>query len=177
MKVLLLSALLAAAPFSAQTATSPSTDPFQPLSFLVGTWQAKTINNPAVTAIGAYTFRTELNGHVLARHTVSDSSKCKGPEDFNCEHADLLYIYSDHPGQPLRAIYFDNEGHVIHYSVALPTASSAEFLSDPGNPGPRFRLSYELKGAVMNGKFQIRMPGRQEWQSYLEWTGPKIPSN
>lgn len=32
---------------------------------------------------------------------------------------------------------------------------------------------YELKDAVMRGKFQMRMPGQNDWKSYLEWTGAK----
>ena len=160
--------------FLAPSATAQSaSDPFARLSFLIGTWEAKTINNPAVTGTGKYTFRAEMNGHILARHTTSDASKCKGPADFNCEHGDLLYIYSDSPGEPLRAIYFDNEGHVIHYIVGAPTPASAEFLSDPAQPGPQFRLFYELKDATMTGKFQIRMPGQHEWKSYLEWIGSR----
>jgi len=140
---------------------------------LLGTWDAKTVNTPDVTASGTYTFQLELKSHVLARHTMSNSAGCKGPADFNCEHGDLLDIYADAPGQPLRAIYFDNEGHVIHYSVTAPTPTSAEFLSDPAQPGPQFRLLYELKDAVMSGKFQLRMPGQQNWKSYLEWSGSK----
>ena len=146
-------------------------DPFRSLSFLIGTWDAKTVNNPRVTASGTYTFRTELSGHILARHTTSEG--CKGPEDFNCEHGDLLYIYADAPGEALRAIYFDNEGHVIHYAVTTPTPTTAEFLSDPGVRGPQFRLFYELNGSVLSGRFQIRMPGGKQWQSYLEWTGSR----
>ncbi|HEY2470824.1 MAG TPA: hypothetical protein VGI45_23725 [Terracidiphilus sp.] len=157
---------------SAQTAPAkPAPDPFAPLSFLIGTWDAKTVNNPAVTASGAYTFRAELNGHILARHT--EAAGCKGPEDFNCQHGDLLYIYTDGPSRPLRAIYFDNEGHVIHYSATTPTPTTAEFLSDPAGPGPQFRLTYELKDGLMSGKFQIRIPGQPDWKSYLEWTGSR----
>ena len=118
-------------------------------------------------------FRSELNGHIVARHSIGDSSKCTGPADFNCEHSDMLYIYADAPSQPLHAIYFDNEGHVIHYSVTAPTPTSAEFLSDPQQPGTQFRLFYELKGTIMSGKFQMRMPGQPGWKSYLEWTGSK----
>jgi hypothetical protein len=29
------------------------------------------------------------------------------------------------------------------------------------------------KGAVMSGKFQMRMPGQAELKSYLEWSGLK----
>jgi hypothetical protein len=168
-----ISALLLALPALAQGTPQAHSDPFQPISFLVGTWEARTINNPSVTAVGAYTFQSELNGHIVARHSISDTAKCKGPADFNCEHGDMLYIYADAPGESLRAIYFDNEGHVIHYAVTAPTPTSAEFLSDPQQPGPQFRLFYELKGAVMYGKFQMRMPGQPDWKSYLEWSGSK----
>jgi hypothetical protein len=168
-RVALLLFLLIAPPTPAQSAS----DPLAPLSFLIGAWEARTINNPAVTAVGTYTFQLELKSHVLARHSTSNSAACKGPADFDCNHGDLLYIYSDAPGQPLRAIYFDNEGHVIHYTVSAPTPASAEFLSDATQLGPQFRLFYELKGAVMSGKFQICMPGRKEWKSYLEWTGSR----
>jgi hypothetical protein len=163
------------APEKAAEQRAQPADPFQQLYFLLGTWDAKTVNNPAVTARGAYTFRVELNGHVLGRHSTSSSAGCKGPVDFDCEHGDLLYIYADAPGQPLHAIYFDNEGHVIHYTVSAATATTAELLSDPAQRGPQFRLFYELNGVVMSGKFQMRMPGQQDWRSYLEWTGPRKP--
>ena len=47
------------------------------------------------------------------------------------------------------------------------------FLSEASQPGPQFRLTYDLKGGVMQGKFQVRMPGGLEWRSYLEWSGGK----
>ncbi len=145
-------------------------DPWNALRFLEGTWEAKTQTAPAgVSAAGSYIFRKELGGHVLARH--SSSTGCKGPADFNCEHGDLLYVYQEGPGQTLRAIYLDNEGHAIHYEVSTPVAGTAIFLSAASAAGPQFRLVYELKGGVMSGKFQMRMPGKAEWTSYLEWSG------
>jgi hypothetical protein len=159
---------------SGQTA-STNDGQWNALRFLEGTWDAKTQGETSgVNATGTYSFRKELGGHILARH--STAAGCKGPADFDCEHGDLLYIYQemqDTPGQPLKAIYFDNEGHVIHYNVSTPTPASAVFTSDPSVPGPRFRLAYELKGAVMSGKFQMLMPGKAEWTSYLEWSGAK----
>ena len=121
---------------------------------------------------GTYTFRRELGNHILARHVTKDAV-CKGPADFDCEHSDLLYVYEDAPGQPLKAIFFDNEGHVIHYDVSAPDATTAVFLSEASSPGPRFRLTYQLKGIVMSGKFQMQMPGQTDWKTYLEWSGPK----
>lgn len=150
--------------------TAPQGDPWAGLRFLIGTWEAKTTGGGAqAQGTGTYSFRLELRDHVLARHSAYAS--CKGPEDFNCEHGDLLYIYPEGPAGALRAIYFDNEGHVIHYSVTAPKAGSLVLLSDATQPGPQFRLSYELTGGVMAGKFQIRMPGQADFVSYLEWTG------
>src|SRR5690242_7446242 len=106
--------------------SSGAADPWRSLAFLEGTWDAKTKQGSAgADASGAYTFRRELGGKVMARH--SSSAGCKGPADFDCDHKDLLYIFQDAPGQPLKAIYFDNEGHVIHYSVSSPTPTSAVF--------------------------------------------------
>lgn len=155
---------------SAQTA--PSNNPFQSLSFLEGTWDAKTDGSSGVDSNGKYTFAMELRNHVMARHIVSKDS-CKGPESYDCNHSDLLYIYFDAPGQTLRAIYFDNEGHVINYSVSTPTPTTAVFLSDSSQPGAQFRLLYERKADTMFGKFQIRMPGQNDWKSYVEWNGRK----
>ncbi|MGB9234248.1 MAG: hypothetical protein WCC04_07520 [Terriglobales bacterium] len=152
---------------------APATDPWRALAFLQGTWEAKTAGGAAgAKGTGSYTFRTELKNHVLARHRTT-SAGCKGPADFDCDHSDLLYIYQDATGQPLKAIYFDNEGHVIHYDVSTPDATTAIFISESARPGPQFRLMYELKSGVMWGKFQIRMPDQAGWQSYLEWSGSK----
>jgi len=171
--------LVLALPAVAQTATAPATDPWKALAFLHGTWDAKATSatgSAGAEAAGAYTFRTELKNHVLARHTAA-STGCKGPASFDCDHSDLLYVYQDASGQPLKAIYFDNEGHVIHYDVSTPDATTAIFISDSAQPGPQFRLVYELKGSVMWGKFQMRMPSQADWKSYLEWSGSKQIEN
>jgi hypothetical protein len=154
------------------SAAESEADPWKSLRFLMGTWEAKTQGGSAnATGSGTYTFKPELRNHILARH--SRSEVCKGPADYDCEHGDLFYVYQEASGQPYRAIYFDNEGHVIHYEVSVPTASSVIFLSDPSRPGPQFRLSYELNGSTMSGKFQMRMTGQAEFKSYLEWSGAK----
>jgi hypothetical protein len=158
--------------FEIMAQTPQSTNPFQPLAFLEGTWGAKGVGSSGAASDGKYAFVQELRNHLLARHTVSQDS-CKGPSTFDCDHSDLLYIYPEGPNQALKAIYFDNEGHVIHYDVSTPSPSSAVFLSDRSLPGPQFRLLYERKGDTMSGKFQVRIPGQSEWKSYLEWVGGK----
>ena len=157
---------------TAQEPPKKTDDPWRPLSFLIGTWEAKTQGGSASAASsGSYTFQLELRDHILARHSANAS--CKGPADFNCDHGDLLYIYRDTPEQPLKAIYFDNEGHVIHYDVTMPDPNTAALISSAGTPGPQFRLVYELKAGVMLGRFQLRIPGRSDFESYLEWSGKK----
>lgn len=169
---LLAAILLLSLPIGAQT-TAPAPDPFQPFAFLTGTWNASAGQGTSgATVIGTYTFQFELAHHILARHSTS-AAACKGPAAFDCEHGDLLYIYPEAPGQPLHAIYFDNEGHVIHYNVSTPDPTTAIFLSDAAQPGPQFRLVYQLKEGVMAGKFQMHMPGQSDWTSYLEWSGTK----
>jgi hypothetical protein len=153
----------------AQTSTQPA-DPWQSLTFLEGTWRAETGAGSTAKVAGTYTFAKELRGHVLARH--STVAGCTGPESFDCQHGDLLYIFAERPGEGLKAIYFDNEGHVIHYALSTPDASTVIFLSEPG-PGPRFRLVYHRENSVMSGKFQMQMPGQEIWNSYLEWSGSK----
>ena len=149
----------------------PAPDPFKPLAFLEQNWEANTNGYGGIKSLGNYTFRRELGGHILSRVATTDVA-CKGPADFDCGHGDRLYVFEEAPGQALRAIYFDNEGHVIHYDVTTPTPTTVVFLSTPG-PGPHFRLTYELKGDSLLGKFQSQMPGQSEWNTYLEWSGPK----
>jgi hypothetical protein len=161
---------LLTADLGAQSTTSK--DPFQALSFLEGTWDAKTNGSSGVQSIGEYSFELQLQKHVLSRQSVSKGS-CKGPDSFDCNHSDMLYIYPSGADGALQAIYFDNEGHVIKYQVSTPTPTTALFQSDSSLPGPQFQLVYERRGDTMSGKFQMRMPGQGEWKSYLEWSGQK----
>ena len=170
MKALLTTCCLAVAlPAPAQTAAA--VDPWAPLAFLEGTWGAKATRPDGVAVDASYLFRRELRGHVMARRAASNA-QCTGPAAFDCEHSDELIVYEEQPGQPLKALYVDNEGHVIHYVVSTPAPNDAVFLSE-GAGGPRFRLEYRLDHGEMAGRFQIQIPGQSDWHSYLEWSGPK----
>jgi hypothetical protein len=70
-----LPALAIALSAHAQDASHP-TNPFQSLSFLIGTWEAKTAASNGITASGTYVFQLELKNHILARHTTSNSAAC-----------------------------------------------------------------------------------------------------
>jgi hypothetical protein len=145
-------------------------DPWAGLRFLVGSWEAKTTGGVAqAQASAGYTFRLELRDHLLARH--SRTGACSAPDDFDCQHSDLLYIYPTAAGQTFEAIYFDNEGHVLHYAVSIPKPGTAVFLSDAAQPGPQYRLSYTLLEGVMSGQFEMKLPAQADFTSYLEWSG------
>jgi hypothetical protein len=162
------------APASAQTpAKSPAKDdPWAGIRFLLGSWEAKTTGGVAqAQASAGYAFRLELRDHVLARHSRSGS--CSASDDFDCLHSDLLYVYPASTGAALEAIYFDNEGHIIHYAVSTPKPGTVVFLSDPVQPGPQYRLSYTFLAGVMSGQFEMKTPGQTEFTSYLEWSGKR----
>jgi hypothetical protein len=172
-RVVVAAAFLAFHPARNVAALSAPSDPWMALSFLEGTWEANTLGGSAAAqGSGTYTFKPDLKHQVLVR-TSDGAANCKGPADFDCEHSDVLYVYRDAADRPLQAIYFDNEGHVIHYSISTPDSTTAIFVSEESSPGPQYRLVYQLKDAVMSGKFQIRMPGQTTWKSYLEWRGPR----
>ena len=162
--------LYAQTPVQTPAQTPVKSDPWTALRFLIGSWEAKTAGGVAqAQASAGYSFRLELRDHLLARH--SRSGACIAPDDFNCQHNDLLYIYPSAGGKAFEAIYFDNEGHIIHYDVSTPKAGTAVFLSDASQPGPQYRLSYELTDGALTGKFELKMPGQPDFQSYLEWSG------
>ena len=124
-----VAAVLSCLPALAQVPTTANAaDPFKSLAFLEGTWDANVQGNAAIKLAGRYTFNRELDGHILARHATNDPG-CKAPTSFDCSHSDLLYVFQDVPGTALKADYFDNEGHVIHYEVSTPTPTSVVFLS------------------------------------------------
>ena len=89
------------------------------------------------------------------------------------QHDDLMVVYLDAPNDTPRAIYFDTEGHVIRYNLTFPSAKRAVFESDGSQPGPKYRLTYWMDGASLNGQFEVAPPGK-EYQSYMKWTSVKL---
>lgn len=166
------------------TPTAPLLD-LRALSFLEGKWNAE--SRDGRQQLGVYSWDAELNGHVLARHG-SASSTCLRAVPATCEHADLLYVFQDSAGAPLRAIYFDNEGHVIRYEVSVrhedtPSGGArrdlAIFLSDAAALGPRYRLTYERNSdlqtgaTILTGRFEVLLQSG-EWRTYMAWSGKKL---
>ena len=90
-------------------------------------------------------------------------------------HEDVMIIYKSRDGNPLKAIYFDNEKHVINYDITY--AGDKIILTSEANPTmPRFRLIYEkLEEKGLNIRFEMAMPNAPEdFKMYIEGKNKKV---
>jgi hypothetical protein len=138
---------------------SPLAGPWAKLNFLVGEWQGIGTGAPG-EGVGGTSFAFELNMNVLVRKNWATYPP-KAGETKGLSHEDLMIVYPAPGGAGLKAIYFDNESHVIEYAVSVPAqGDGAVFESDPAKAGPRFKLVYSLPGdGNLNVVFSMAMPG------------------
>jgi hypothetical protein len=135
-------------------------DPWAAFRFLMGEWVAGDGNGSA-----SFTLEPELGGKILVRR-----HRARLPAGA-AVHEDLMVIYPGKAGQGAQATYWDNEGHVIRYTVAPPTdARTLTFVSDSVPGEPRFRLSYVPgEKETVSVKFEIAPPGKPEaFKTYVE---------
>jgi hypothetical protein len=155
---------------TAAFAQAQAGDPYAPLHFLIGEWVA---DGPATAGSGHFEFTRDIQGNLIVRRNHSESPAASDRPVAN--HDDLMVIYRE--GGGTRAIYFDNEGHVIRYTVEAGGPDAVTFVSEPAAGAPRFRLSYKkLPDGRVGGKFEIAPPGKaEEFKTYLEWTAKRKP--
>lgn len=126
-------------------------DPWKPLQFLVGEWVGEGAGSPGESA-GACSFHFDLQKKVMIRKSFAESPKFR--------HEDLMVVYLE-PG--LKAIYFDNEGYTIHYTIEA-VGDSVRFLND------QYRLTYRKTGEdKLALDFDIAPPGKP-FSNYLHAT-------
>ena len=127
-------------------------DWWKPLGFLIGDWVgvAGAKDTPIGAGQGAFSFAPDVERKVIVRRN-------KAQYDSGARHDDLMVIYME-DARP-RAIYFDSEGHVIHYSVSTPSAERVVFESDAG-----YRLTYWMEDGAMKGQFEVG------GKPYMNWT-------
>jgi hypothetical protein len=144
---------------AAQQTKSP--DVWGPYKFLVGNWTAEGHGEPG-EGKGAFSFRLELQGKILVRRSHVDYPTT--PKQAAFRHEDLLIIYPGAGPAPDRAVYFDSEGHVIHYAATFnDQGKSLTFLSEASPQAPRFRLTYyQGEDKSLQVKFEIAPPGKPE---------------
>ena len=91
-------------------------------------------------------------------------------------HDDLMVIYLDYSGTPSKAIYFDNEGHTINYSISYADKSIV-FTSAKITNIPVFRLTYILlDNETIDTKFEMSQDGIQ-FMTYIEGKSTRVKSN
>jgi hypothetical protein len=163
--------LLLAAGVVAGRAAEP--DRWAELRYLIGDWAGE---GKAGQGTGEFSLAPDLEGKVLVRRGKADLPAA-GQRPAG-HHEDLMVIHRDGTDGPIKADYFDNEGHVIHYSAtASKDGQVVTFLSEAAAPEPRFRLTYkkqEEDSVVV--KFEIAPPGKPDgFQTYLEGTARRKP--
>jgi hypothetical protein len=144
-------------------------DTWAAFRFILGEWAGEGDGQPG-QGRGGFTFAPDLGGKVLVRKNRNEIPAANGRTA--ATHEDLLIVYRGTDGKRNKAIYFDNEDHVIQYSVtAADDGKSLVFLSDAVPSQPRFRLTYaKAKGETVNVKFEIAPPGKDEFKTYVEGT-------
>jgi hypothetical protein len=147
-----------------------SDNSWAPLSFLLGEWIGEGTGQPGQGS-GGFSFLPDLEKNVLVRKNRADYPATKERAAFS--HTDLMVVYREPGAVKLRAIYFDSEGHVIHYTVD-PSAdgNAVQFLSDPSNSNPRYRLTYTKTGADTVGiQFDVAVPTKPDsFTTYIQAT-------
>jgi len=83
-----------------------------------------------------------------------------------------MVVYFDVGESPTKAIYFDNEGHVINYTIAYADKSITLTSNKVANT-PIFRLTYTLfENDVVNTKFEMSRDG-VNFMTYIEGKSKK----
>ena len=116
---------------------------WEQLQFLIGSWSSPVSGQPGQGISGSSTFSFDLDKKVMIRRSRAEFAPQPGKTK-GLVHEDLLIIYQQ-PGDPqFRAIYFDNEGHIIHYMLSFPDKQpGVVFESEASQTSPRARLVYE----------------------------------
>ena len=135
---------------------------WETLHFLEGDWVGiEGSGQPGKAAGGGFSLHRELGGKILVRRNRAEYAATKDRAAF--VHEDLMVIYPD----AKRAVYFDSEGHVIHYTIEAD-GKSAVMVSEPDASAPRYRLSYRSAGAdSLSILFEVAPPGK-DFQKYIE---------
>lgn len=109
-----------------------NTDAWNALGSLVGTWSGEGTGDPG-PGTGGFSFAWDLQEKILVRKSHADYPATKDRPAFS--HQDLMIVYREPDSGLPKAVYFDNEGHVINYAVtASPDAKSIVFLSELAPP-------------------------------------------
>ena len=144
---------------------------WKPWQFLIGEWMGKGEGTPG-SGTGGFTFAPDLQNTILVRRNFARYPATGDKAAY--AHDDLMVIYYEEGSA--KAVYFDNERHIIHYTVTFAgDSSSVVFLGDSAPSDPRYRLTYSKHGEDEVGiVFEIARPGSPEaFTRYIEATAQR----
>jgi len=107
---------------------------------LFGNWTGKGNGEPG-SGGGTFTFSPDLDNNIIVRKSHSEFPATENQSAVI--HDDLMIIYFDVTKNTTRAIYFDNESHMINYSVFYEN-NSIIMVSEKTQGTPVFRLTYTI---------------------------------
>jgi hypothetical protein len=138
--------------------------------WLLGEWKGEGNGLPGQGG-GTFSFTFDLDKNIIIRKSHSEYPASENRPAVI--HNDLMIIYPDFQGNPSKAIYFDNEGHTINYSIAY-TENSIVLLSEKSNNIPTFRLTYTLlDNGTVNTKFEMS-PDGEKFTTYIGGVSSKV---
>jgi hypothetical protein len=165
-KLIILTALLTISSYS----FSQKTKIWENWSWLIGTWKGEGTGEPGKGG-GIFSFTTDLDKKIIVRKSHSEYPATKVKPKI--VHDDLIIVYLDYSGTPSKAIYFDNEGHIINYVISY-SDSNIVMISEKIEHVPVFRLTYSLLAAnSINTKFEISQDG-ETFTKYIEGKSKKM---
>ena len=137
---------------------------WQKWNWLIGEWVGQGSGTPGKGG-GWFSLQPDLDGKILVRRNHSEYPATKEkPETI---HNDLMIVYLENAGQPGKAIYFDNESHIINYAIAYRDKWIV-FTSNKVPNMPVFRLTYSsLGGDTIGVKFEMSRDG-ETFMTYTE---------
>lgn len=135
-----------------------------PLQFLVGTWVGEGEGQPG-RGTGSFRFETDLQGRILVRRSFAEYPAAGGRPAFR--HDDMTIVHRDAESKVFKAVYYDNEGHVIPYAVR---AVEGGVVMESEGGGTRYRVTYIRQATErMRMRFEIAPQGKA-FATYVEAT-------
>jgi hypothetical protein len=121
-----------------------TTPPFGPQwRALIGEWAGDGGGQPG-SATGRTSYRFEVGERAIIRRNRAEIAATAGRPA--AMHEDLLVIYAGSKPGEARALYVDNEDHVIQYTAAWSAdGKTLTFVSDAAPGTPRFRMTYRIR--------------------------------
>lgn len=144
---------------------------WEKLNYLIGNWKGEGGGKPG-EGEGTFSFQLDLDKKILVRKSHSEYPAAQNKPEVI--HDDLMVVHLNYSGNPEKAIYFDNEGHVINYSITFPNNSDIVFTSDKIPNVPIFRLTYsKIDENLVNVKFEMSQDGTN-FMRYVEGKSKRI---